>query len=245
MSFYHSSGLRHINYARTHGSASSENTGSSQPKNNPIEARVKISSPSSTTIKGIRLMIHTLIVDNDMLFRAGIRMMIDSSSDITVAGEATTGLEALDMIQTTNVDIVLMDISIPQLNGVEATKKSSTFPIVLRFSSLPPMGWMKNCSMPLRPAPQVFYSKTHHLRGSLQLSHLHTTAMLSFRLSLAHHIGALPLSNQPSHPHPPTSPPPCASTGDPMNRTGTGLTTGDVGSARTRRSPHCDVTSTC
>lgn len=69
-------------------------------------------------------MIHTLIVDNDMLFRAGIRMMIDSSSDITVAGEATTGLEALDMIQATNVDIVLMDISIPQLNGVEATKKN-------------------------------------------------------------------------------------------------------------------------
>ena len=99
--------------------------------------------------------------------------------------------------------------------------------------------------MPLRPAPQVFYSKTHHLRGFLQLSHLHTTAMLSFRLSLAHHIGALPLSNQPSHPHPPTSPPPCASTGDPMNRTGTGLTTGDVGSAWTRRSPHCEVTSTC
>ena len=73
-------------------------------------------------------MIHTLIVDNDMLFRAGIRMMIDSSSDITVAGEATTGLEALDMIQTTNVDIVLMDISIPQLNGVEATKKIVDIP---------------------------------------------------------------------------------------------------------------------
>ncbi|WP_314274902.1 response regulator transcription factor, partial [Actinomyces naeslundii] len=73
-------------------------------------------------------MIHTLIVDNDMLFRAGIRMMIDSSSDITVAGEATTGLEALDMIQATNVDIVLMDISIPQLNGVEATKKIVDIP---------------------------------------------------------------------------------------------------------------------
>ena len=73
-------------------------------------------------------MIHTLIVDNDMLFRAGIRMMIDSSSDITVAGEATTGLEALDMIQATNVDIVLMDISIPQLNGVEATKKIVDMP---------------------------------------------------------------------------------------------------------------------
>lgn len=63
--------------------------------------------------------IRVAIVDDHDLVRAGIRALLDKSPDIEVVGEAGDGREALRLIGQTEVDVVLLDISLPELNGIE------------------------------------------------------------------------------------------------------------------------------
>jgi len=73
--------------------------------------------------------IRVLIVDDHDLVRAGIRALLDRSSDIEVVGEAGDGREALDLIARTAPDVVLLDISLPGLNGLDvALKAKQVFP---------------------------------------------------------------------------------------------------------------------
>ena len=65
--------------------------------------------------------IRVLVVDDQALVRAGFRMILEAEPDLEVVGEAADGLEALDAIVTTRPDVVLMDIRMPRLDGVEAT----------------------------------------------------------------------------------------------------------------------------
>lgn len=66
-------------------------------------------------------MIRVLVVDDHAILRDGIRSILESQEDILVVGEAGDGSEALESISTTLPDIVLMDISMPKTNGLEAT----------------------------------------------------------------------------------------------------------------------------
>lgn len=68
-------------------------------------------------------MIRVLIADDDGLVRGGISMMIESTDDITVVGEATSGAEAIELASRLEPDIVLMDIQMPGLDGIEATRR--------------------------------------------------------------------------------------------------------------------------
>lgn len=75
---------------------------------------------TSTTGEGpIRL----FLVDDQELVRAGFRMVLDAQSDMTVVGEAGDGAAAVDAIGATRPDVVLMDIRMPRLDGVEATRR--------------------------------------------------------------------------------------------------------------------------
>jgi DNA-binding NarL/FixJ family response regulator len=66
--------------------------------------------------------IRVLIVDDDPLVRSALAMMVGGSSDIELAGEAEDGRAGIRLARSTSPDVVLMDIRMPQLNGLEATK---------------------------------------------------------------------------------------------------------------------------
>ncbi|SKF62378.1 two-component transcriptional regulatory protein [Mycobacteroides abscessus subsp. abscessus] len=67
--------------------------------------------------------IRVLLVDDQSLVRSGFRMLIDSEDDMDVVGEASNGAEALQVLRTTPVDVALMDIRMPVMDGVEATRR--------------------------------------------------------------------------------------------------------------------------
>ena len=66
-------------------------------------------------------MIRVVLVDDQALFRAGVRMLVSSQPDMDVVGEAGDGREALEVIGRTRPDVVLMDIRMPVMDGLTAT----------------------------------------------------------------------------------------------------------------------------
>lgn len=66
--------------------------------------------------------IRVLIADDHTLFRQGVRKMLDQEGDLEVVGEAATGREALDQARALMPDVVLMDIKMPDLDGVSAAR---------------------------------------------------------------------------------------------------------------------------
>ena len=66
-------------------------------------------------------MIRVVLVDDQALFRAGIRMLVASQPDLEVVGEAGNGQEALDVVRSSRPDVVLMDIRMPVMDGLTAT----------------------------------------------------------------------------------------------------------------------------
>jgi DNA-binding NarL/FixJ family response regulator len=67
-------------------------------------------------------MIRVLIADDQALIRTGLRGILESAPDLEVVGEATTGREAVELTRTTRADVVLMDIRMPDLDGLQATQ---------------------------------------------------------------------------------------------------------------------------
>jgi len=76
-------------------------------------------------------MIRVLLVDDQMLIRQGIRVLLEIEKDIQVVGEATNGREAVGQVEALHPDVVLMDVRMPEMDGVAATRElSARFPDV-------------------------------------------------------------------------------------------------------------------
>jgi DNA-binding NarL/FixJ family response regulator len=67
--------------------------------------------------------IRVLIVDDEPLVRSGVRMILESEEDIEIAGEAADGDEALEQSRALKPDVVLLDIRMPRLDGIETTRR--------------------------------------------------------------------------------------------------------------------------
>lgn len=68
-------------------------------------------------------LLKVLIVDDHALFREGLRLLLEQSGQFTVVGEASDGQEALDVLNRTSPDIIILDISMPRMDGLEAARR--------------------------------------------------------------------------------------------------------------------------
>ncbi len=67
--------------------------------------------------------IRVVIVDDQQMIRAGIGMILDLEADIDVVGEASNGREALDVVRSVAADVVLMDVQMAEMDGLQATRR--------------------------------------------------------------------------------------------------------------------------
>lgn len=70
-------------------------------------------------------MIRVLIADDQMLIRQGIRTLLEMDRDVSVVGEATDGIETVDSVMSTPVDVLLLDIRMPGRDGIEVLRTLS------------------------------------------------------------------------------------------------------------------------
>jgi DNA-binding NarL/FixJ family response regulator len=67
--------------------------------------------------------IKVLLVDDQVMVRKGFRLLLEAEEDMLIVGEAENGVDAISQVNDTNPDVVLMDIQMPVMDGLEATRK--------------------------------------------------------------------------------------------------------------------------
>jgi CheY-like chemotaxis protein len=103
--------------------------------------------------------IRVLLAEDQAIVRAGFRALLDREPDIVVAGEATTGTEAVQLAKELRPDLVVMDIRMPELDGLEATHTSPPTPPSPRpeCSCSQPSSSTNTSSVPYEPAPAASF----------------------------------------------------------------------------------------
>jgi len=67
--------------------------------------------------------IHILIADDQAITRSGLRTLLESVPDLEIVGEATNGAEVIELAASLQPDVILMDLRMPEINGIEATRR--------------------------------------------------------------------------------------------------------------------------
>lgn len=73
--------------------------------------------------KNSKNLIHLLLVDDHEVVRSGLRMLLESQPDLEIVAEANTGRQAIQLAEQLTPDIVLMDLTLPDISGIEATQE--------------------------------------------------------------------------------------------------------------------------
>lgn len=80
--------------------------------------------------------IRVILADDHALFRNGLKLLLSGQSNIEVVGEASDGIELLKVIEETKADVILLDIEMPMMNGIEAAQKALLIDSQLKIISL-------------------------------------------------------------------------------------------------------------
>lgn len=80
-------------------------------------------APRHVGVEGTHMSISVVLVDDHSIVRSGLKRMLEESSDIRVTGEAGNGRDAVELVKKGKPDVVVMDISMPEMNGIEATRR--------------------------------------------------------------------------------------------------------------------------
>ena len=67
--------------------------------------------------------IRLLLVDDHEVVRSGLRMLLENEADLVIEGEASNGGQALELVEQLNPDVVIMDITLPDISGIDATRQ--------------------------------------------------------------------------------------------------------------------------
>ena len=93
---------------------------------------------AAVAAKEVPVAVRVLIVDDQEPFRLAARMVVEATEGFEVVGEAETGEQSIEMARELQPDLVLMDVNLPGINGLEATRKilqSSTGQVILLLST--------------------------------------------------------------------------------------------------------------
>jgi DNA-binding NarL/FixJ family response regulator len=116
-------------------------------------------------------MIRVLIADDQALVRGGFRLILETQDDIEVAGEADDGREALRLARELEPDVVLMDIRMPNVDGIEATRRLAAEPHPPRILVLTTFDADEYVYEAMRAGASGFLLKTtppEHLAGAIR-----------------------------------------------------------------------------
>jgi len=86
-------------------------------------ARTRVAGPRQRAGARHSRMIRLLLVDDEAMVRTGLRLILETEDDLRVVGEAATGYEAIDQAGRLQPDVVLMDVRMPRMDGVEACRR--------------------------------------------------------------------------------------------------------------------------
>jgi DNA-binding NarL/FixJ family response regulator len=101
-----------------------------------------------------------VVVDDEELFRSGLRMVVESRPGVDVVGEASDGAQAVSVVRQLRPDVALMDIQMPQVNGIEATRRIVSLGLDTRVLMLTTFGMDRYVVESLRAGASGFLLKT-------------------------------------------------------------------------------------